>query len=187
MFLNFREMDANDSSLRKIDKLGYMIQDLEACETNIPGEFDASLEECLHLVQMGYAKAYPREFGDKRGSTIADCCDAARGGYFRRTPRRYPREAWFTYDDRTCDYEGQIIEYMYWALTSILGAQRDRTDIQHEWKLNTIDLVQSRDPLVYSLLTDPTYRLPTRLPCSDIPPSDLNPDGSLPYSQCSCI
>jgi len=60
-----------------------------------------------------------------------------------------------------------ITEYIYWALTSILGAQdfpRRSEEIGHEWKLNTREKVQETDPLVFELLTDPTYKFPTLLP-----------------------
>ena len=58
-----------------------------------------------------------------------------------------------------------ITEYFYWALTSILGAQEDRcSDINNEWELCTKGLVQEKDPELYSLLTDPQYKLATILP-----------------------
>ncbi len=93
--------------------------------------------------------------------------DIARGGYFEKVPDEYPEDAWFTYYDKTCDYNCQITEYTYWALTSILGAQDypGRLDeIQHEWKLNTLEKVSTVDYTVYSILTNPLYKLPTVLP-----------------------
>ena len=60
-----------------------------------------------------------------------------------------------------------ITEYTYWALTSILGGQSypGRFDeIGHEWQLNTPERVKTGDPIVYGILTDPQYRLPTVLP-----------------------
>ena len=132
------------------------------------GRFDATLEEVLHLItHAGYAHVYPEVFGEKPGTQIAKAMDQARGGHFRRVPRSYPAGAWYTYDDRSCDYGCQVTEYTYWGLTSILGAQdypgRGR-DIGEEWRLNTRDKVRQRDPTLYRLLTDPKYRFPSILP-----------------------
>ena len=69
--------------------------------------------------------------------------------------------------DATCDYECMATEYFYWALTSILGAQSYPSrlqEISNEWELNTRDLVRNGNPDVFSLLTDPAWRLPTVLP-----------------------
>ena len=105
------------------------------------GVFDTAYEEILHLItSAGYANAYPDIFGEKRGTAIALAMDQARGGYFRRAPRKYPDRAWFTYDERSCDYGCQITEYIYWGITSILGTQNcpGRLDnISQEWRLNT--------------------------------------------------
>ena len=61
------------------------------------GVFDTAYEEILHLItSAGYANAYPDIFGEKRGSAIALAMDQARGEYFRRVPRKYPDQAWFT-------------------------------------------------------------------------------------------
>jgi len=140
-----------------------------ATETNPGGkQFDATLEEVLHLItHEGYANAYPKIFGERPGTQLAKCLDRARGGHFKRVPRRYPKGAWFTYDDRTCDYGCQCTEYLYWAITSVLGAQEAkhrREDISHEWRLYNRELVRKRDPNIYKLITDPKYRLPTMLP-----------------------
>ena len=130
------------------------------------GEFDASIEELWHLVtQTGYAYQYPEIFGEKVGSSLAKSMDIARGGQFVEIPDQYPESAWYTYDDPSCDYGCMNTEYIYWGMTSILGAQENREDeISHEWKLNTKELVQSTDPALYDLLTDPQYNFPTVLP-----------------------
>ena len=139
---------------------------------NAPDEwyYDGALEEILHpITQHGYANAYPEVFGEKRGSTLAKCMDAARGGYFERVPKGgpksgYPEEAWYHYTDETCDYGCMVTEYTYWALTSILGTQDfpgRHEALKVEWELNTREQVRTGDAAVYELLTDPQYRFPT--------------------------
>lgn len=130
------------------------------------GRFDASLEEVLHLItSIGYANAYPNVFGENPSSLIAKAMDTARGGYFNKVPSSYPSNAWYTYDDNTCDYPCMVTEYFYWALTSILGAQKNRLDeIGQEWRLNTNEKVKNSDSAVYELLTDSQYTLPNILP-----------------------
>ena len=137
----------------------------------VQGRFDATLEEVLHLIShVGYANAYPAIFGEEPGSKLADAMDIARGGRFHTVPKRYPKGAWYTYDDVTCDYGCQVAEYLYylyWALTSLLGAQdypgRLR-EIRREWRLNTPERVRDGDRRVYALLTDPQFGFATVLP-----------------------
>ena len=133
---------------------------------NEPTAFDASLEEILHsITQNGYALVYPEIFGERTGTSVADAMDVARGGQFIEIPEQYPESAWYTYDDPSCDYQCMITEYMYWGLSSILGAQASRLDvIGQEWKLNTAELVETNDPTLYNLLTDDQYNFPTYLP-----------------------
>ena len=60
-----------------------------------------------------------------------------------------------------------ITEYIYWAMTSMLGAQKSihrQREIAHEWRLPTRELVRKGDPDVYKLLIDPRYKLPKKLP-----------------------
>jgi hypothetical protein len=132
------------------------------------GRFDASLEEILHIVtDVGWAGAYPSVFGREPGTEISNALDKARGGRFEEVPERYPDGAWFTYDDETCDYDCMNSEYIYWALTSILGGQDypGRLDeIGREWRMNTPEKVREGDPAVYAILTNPEYKLPTELP-----------------------
>ena len=114
---------------------------------------------------MGYVKAYPRVFGLSHGSSVSLMMDRARGGYFPKVPRRYPRKAWYTYYDRTCDYTCQITEYLYWAMTTILGAQRYRhEEIRREWRPYTRANIERIDKPIFELLTDPRYKLPKILP-----------------------
>jgi len=130
------------------------------------GNFDAALEEVLHIItHAGYAQVYPEIFGEQVGTQLANAMDIARGGQFTSIPASYPAEAWYTYDDSTCDYSCMATEYIYWALTSILGAQESRlNEISQEWKLNTKEKVQEKDIAIYQLLTNPEYKFPTILP-----------------------
>lgn len=130
------------------------------------GTFDASLEEVWHIIShVGYAGVYPEIFGEEIGSELSNAMDIARGGQFTSIPNSYPSEAWYSYDDKTCDYACMNTEYFYWSLTSILGAQENRLDeIGHEWKLNTKEKVEQQDVAVFQILTNPQYKLPTVLP-----------------------
>ncbi len=144
------------------------------------GYYDGALEEILHpITHYGYANAYPEAFGTRQGSILAKCMDAARGGYFEQVPRGgpksgYPAEAWYHYTDETCDYGCMITEYIYWALTSILGTQDfpgRHEELKVEWELNTRELVRTKDTAVYELLTDPQYKFPTKAPDGNYKPS----------------
>ena len=131
------------------------------------GEFDASLEEVLHIINSaGHSAAYPNAFGQRVGSDLANAMDIARGGQFITIPKHYPANAWYSYDDQTCDYAScQTIEYLYWAITSILGAQENRlNEIDNEWRLNTRQKVEDTDTAIFTLLTNPIYKIPTILP-----------------------
>ena len=163
------ESDQDDAERINLKNSNYQdLRDEEITLVNGSPRFDASLEEVLHLItQHGYAEVYPEVFGEKKGSKMADAMDIARGGYFKKVPNEYPTNAWYTYNDESCDYSCQITEYTYWALTSILGSQdfNGRFDeIKDEWKLNTKEKVKNNDIDVYNLLTKSEYKLPTKLP-----------------------
>jgi len=160
---------------QETEGLNINAQPLWAAEVVLPAqgnnEFDATLEEVLHVVTShGWARAYPSAFGEQAGSTLADAMDLARGGYFESVPGGgpnygYPAGSWYHYDDVTCDYECMSTEYIYWAITSLLGGQAGRcNDIDNEWEPCTAALVQSMDPAVYSLLRESGYATPQQLP-----------------------
>ena len=138
--------------------------------------FDASLEECLHLVTFGgYARTYPGVFGEFPGTQVADAMDANIAG------------GWFHYDDWTCEYDCLVTEYTYWALTSMLGAQNYSwriPEITQEWELYSDALMETHDPAMRNLLLDPQWKLATVLPDDDYTPTapcpgDVDTDQSV--------
>lgn len=147
-------------------------QDLYGSETRPDGGFDASLEEVHHLIlNTGWSQIFPDQLAQAEGSEVAMAMDTARGGHFDTIPSEYPSGAWYTYDDRTCDYTCMVTEYTYWAHTSLLGAQADReAEIADEWRLATADALRQGDPAVTALLEDPALGLPTVLPDGDYRP-----------------
>lgn len=178
MFADFDELE--NSSLVEDRELmsSYFLQDLEGHETHPPGatltgdagdRFDGAIEEVWHLVSFaGYAGAYPDDFGPQPGSRLSNAMDLARGGHFQEIPETYPDDAWYSYYDQTCDYECMAIEYVYWALSTHLGAQAavpGRCEwIAPEWRPCTPEQLAVTDPAVVELLTDPQFVVPTRLP-----------------------
>ncbi len=174
LFTSEREMERLDRSGAEMYDYRYLQGQFES-ETLPTGEFDATIEEVLHLVTMGYAEAYPRVFGTLPGTSLTDCLDRARGGHLPRVPRRYPKEAWFHYDDRSCEYGCMAVEYLYWGLTSLLGAQADPErgrEIAREWQLNTEKKMREKDPWLTALLTDAEYRWASNLPDGKYAPAD---------------
>ena len=166
----------NDASLfmwKSEYQININAQDLGADES-IPvwhtngqtGQFDAALEEVWHVITYsGYSDAYPEIFGENAGTALTSAMDIARGGNFTSIPENYPNNAWYTYDDETCDYKCMATEYIYWGMTSILGAQENRlNEISQEWDLNTRTLVENIDTSIYALLTNPLYKFPSILP-----------------------
>lgn len=132
--------------------------------------FDATLEELLHCVtQYGYGEAYPEVFGERVGTTISAALDIARDSTEHNdgVPKGgYGENAWFHYDDPTCEYGGcQITEYMYWAITSLVGIQKDRCDeIGREWELCTPELMKEKDAAFMKLYNNPEYNFPKVAP-----------------------
>ena len=181
MTVDFAELEAVVSEIDLDAMSGSVLQDLNAWETRpggaANGEFDATFEEVLHLITHGgYARAYPDDFGEYPGTTLANAMDKARGGRFMQIPDPYPEDAWYTYDDQTCDYGCMAAEYIYWGLTSLLGAQDfpGRLErIDNEWRLNTPELFEQGDPDLFALLTSSEFALPTRLPTGHYTAMDL--------------
>ena len=138
---------------------------------NNPGHWgdDATVEEVLHTINhVGHINVYPNAFSlSPNSSLMSTAMDVARGGQFTAIPNPYPASAWYHYDDWTCDYQCMMIEYMYWAIVSYMGILDDAQTAQgidDEWEPYNATLLQSMDVLMYSLITDPQYKLPLLAP-----------------------
>ncbi len=117
--------------------------------------WDPTKEEALHLItHAGYSKVYPEDFGQIEGSKIAKFMDVARGGKYNKVPLIYPKNAYYTYYDRSCDYACQITEFTFWAISSLRGEQIDREeDIKDEWKPNTPNKMRKTNPGLVDFLS----------------------------------
>ncbi|MDE0927255.1 MAG: hypothetical protein OSA06_00635 [Acidimicrobiales bacterium] len=154
----------------QLEEAGFSpFQELYANETAQPDSFDFALEEVHHLIyDRGWAVVYP-EFLEIEDSALSEAMDLARGGHFTSVPSSYPAEAWYSYDDRTCDYGCMVTEYFYWAHTTLLGSQAavgsERCqEISHEWRPCTPDDLRQMDPAVVGILENPLLKLPTKPP-----------------------
>jgi hypothetical protein len=143
-----------------------------------PGHWgvDATVEEIMHTINhRGHVVVYPEAFGiQPDASLLTEAMDVARGGQLLSVPSSYPEDAWYHYDDTTCDYGCMAIEYMYWAQVSLMGILDDPetcSGIADEWEPCSPELLESMDVLVYDLITDPQHRLPSRAPDGTYAPS----------------
>jgi hypothetical protein len=130
---------------------------------------DASVEEIMHTINsVGHVNIYPEAFSlEPNSSLLSSAMDIARGGQFMNVPNNYPEEAWYHYDDFTCDYECMAIEYLYWMQVSnmeILNDPQTCDGIANEWEPCSQALLQSMDVLGYALITNPLYKLPQNAP-----------------------
>ena len=82
-------------------------------------------------------------------------------------PEEQPEDAWYHYDDETCDYECMAIEYLYWAIVTMMGILNDSSTargIANEWELYSPELLESKDARVHALITDAAYGIPLLAP-----------------------
>ena len=156
-----------------------------------PGHWgdDATVEEVVHTINhVGHVNVYPDYFDiSPNSSVMSDAMDIARGGQFLSIPNQYPEEAWYHYDDWTCDYECMAIEYMYWSIVSNMGILNDPqtcSGIDNEWELCSPELFSSTDFMMYNLITDINFKIPQLAPDGNYCPftgllGDINEDGFL--------
>ena len=180
MWWNENQAEGDMDSIPDSTWDNYYLQDLFGFEVNMnyPNnqEFDASLEETLHLVTFGgYSVVYPSVWGEDPGTQMTNTMDDVISG------------GWYHYYDPTCDYQCKATEYFYWSLTSILGAQDYSwriPEIADEWELPTLALMQQHDSAMVKMLQDPQWGLATVLPDASYNPSapcpaDLDENGSV--------
>lgn len=130
---------------------------------------DATVEEVIHVINaIGHTSIYPSAFSvEPNSSLMTTAMDVARGGQFLIIPNPYPSDAWYHYDDETCDYQCMAIEYMYWSIVSWMGILNDQSTcdgIANEWEPCSPSLFQSTDVLMHALITDSQYKLPQLAP-----------------------
>ena len=130
---------------------------------------DATIEEIMHTINhIGHVHLYPDAFGfEPNSSLLSDAMDEARGGQFVEHPGEYPEDAWYHYNDVTCEYDCMAIEYLYWAQVANMGLLNDTETcdgIDDEWQPCSKELLESMDVLIYALITDPQYMLPQIAP-----------------------
>ena len=154
-----------------------------------PGHWgdDATVEEVIHTINhVGHVNVYPETFAIQPNSSImSEAMDIARGGQFLNVPNQYPEEAWYHYDDWTCDYECMAIEYFYWCEVSYMGILDDMqtcNGIDNEWELCTQELFESTDIIMHGIISDLSFLLPQNAPDGNYCPNtillgDINSDG----------
>jgi len=130
---------------------------------------DATVEEVVHVINVvGHTNIYPAAFSvQPNSSLLTEAMDVARGGQFIQHPGTYPEEAWYHYDDYTCDYECMAIEYLYWCIVTDMGILSDDqtcSGIANEWEPCTPQLLEEMDTLMFSLINNSNYLLPQLAP-----------------------
>ena len=145
-----------------------------------PGHWgdDATVEEVLHTINScGHVEAYTSLYAlEPNSSYLTDAMDVARGGQFITIPNPYPDEAWYHYDDWTCDYGCMAMEYLYWCIVTnmdILSDSQTCAGIANEWEPCTPELFESTDTLMFNLITDPVNMLPQLAPDGNYCPSNV--------------
>ena len=145
-----------------------------------PGHWgdDATVEEVLHTINScGHVEVYPSLYAlEPNSSDLTDAMDMARGGQFINIPDPYPDEAWYHYDDWTCEYDCMAMEYLYWCIVTNMGILADGetcSGIANEWEPCTPELFESTDTLMFNLVTNPENMLPQLAPDGNYCPANV--------------
>ena len=149
-------------------------------DPNQPGHWgdDATVEEVLHTINAcGHVEVYPSLYAlEPNSSNLSDAMDMARGGQFINLPDPYPEEAWYHYDDSTCDYGCMAMEYLYWGIVTnmdILSDSQTCFGIANEWEPCTPELFEFTDTLMFNLITDAVNMIPQHDPDGNYCPSNV--------------
>ena len=150
--------------------------EIDPTQTGIWG-YDASVEEILHTINhVGHSEIHPAIFGfDPNSSEMTAAMDVARGGHWLSIPNPYPAQAWYHYDDQTCDYGCMAIEYIYWCIVSNMGILNDPltcSGIANEWEPCSPTMFQNTDVAMYNLITNPMYKIPQNAPDGNYCPAE---------------
>ena len=144
-----------------------------------PGHWgdDATVEEVLHTINScGHVEVYPSLYAlEPNSSYLTDAMDLARGGQFINIPDPYPEEAWYHYDDWSCEYDCMAMEYLYWCIVTNMGILADAqtcAGIADEWEPCTPELFESTDTLMFNLVTNPENKLPQLAPDGNYCPAN---------------
>jgi hypothetical protein len=115
--------------------------------------FDASIEEILHLINSaGTSYLYPDQWDGVYSSSVGGYLESLNGncgnGYSGDfvDPLDRPNECSYAYRDETCDEGCIVIEGIYWAVTSYIGAQYySGSRANGEWNLAVPDTGMTND------------------------------------------
>ena len=145
-----------------------------------PGHWgdDATVEEVLHTINScGHVEAYTSLYAlEPNSSYLTGAMDIARGGQFITMPNSYPDEAWYHYDDWTCEYDCMAMEYLYWCIVTYMGILSDAqtcAGISNEWEPCTPELFESTDTLMFNLVNDTENMLPQLAPDGNYCPANV--------------
>ena len=108
--------------------------------------------------------------------------DVARGGQWINFPDAYPDDAWYHYDDYTCDYQCMAMEYLYWCIVTnmnLLSSPEICGGISNEWELCTPYLFETTDSLMSSLVNDTLNKLPQYAPNGSYCTEEIHIDNQI--------
>ena len=146
--------------------------------------YDATVEEILHTINAcGHVETYPELYSlEPNSSYLTNAMDIARGGQWINFPDFYPDDAWYHYDDYTCDYQCMAMEYLYWCIVTdmdLLSSSEICDGISNEWELCTPYLFETTDSLMFSLVNDTLNKLPQYAPNGSYCTEEIHIDNQI--------
>ena len=62
-------------------------------------------------------------------------------------------QAYYTYDDKSCKFSCQAIEYWWWSTAAYTGLIKNRSAVKKEFKYYLPEEFKAKDPKMYALIT----------------------------------
>ena len=62
-------------------------------------------------------------------------------------------QAYYTYDDKSCNFSCQAIEYWWWSTAAYTGLLKNRSAVKKEFKYYLPDEFKAKDPKMFALIT----------------------------------